>query len=204
MSKSRSVQNQLFWIATRYLLPGNVVSEVDAVSRNVFIFTCLKMPLICISMEQTTLFFSPMESQGWLYDWTSPGYYRLHSRATSEQHGLQSKLGVEGEGCCMPVRSIQSRFYCMKFYHKKASWYHFWAWAKWVLFITIGIKDHNVMQQNIGIYVSKINAFCASTFGKHPWLLVYSLMGRRRLMRVPFRICPLPQLLKFCTMALYS
>jgi len=25
-----------------------------------------------------------------------------------------------GEGRCMPVKSIQSRFYCMKFYHKKA------------------------------------------------------------------------------------
>jgi len=57
MSKrSRSVQNQLFWITTRYLLPGNVVSEVDAVSGNVSIFTCVKMPLICISMEQSTLF----------------------------------------------------------------------------------------------------------------------------------------------------
>jgi len=42
------------------------------------------------------LFFSSMESQGRLYKWTSPGYYRLHSGATSEQHGLQSKLGVEG------------------------------------------------------------------------------------------------------------
>ena len=38
-----------------------------------------------------------MESQGRLYEWTSPGYYRLHSRATSEQHGLHSQLGVEGE-----------------------------------------------------------------------------------------------------------
>jgi len=36
-----------------------------------------------------------MESQGRLHEWISPGYYRLHSRAASEQHDLQSQLGVK-------------------------------------------------------------------------------------------------------------
>ena len=87
---------------------------------------------------------------------------------------------------------------------RKASWY-FEEWAKWVLFVTtFSVKEDNVMQQSIGICVSKLNAFCTSAFGKHSWLLVYFLVGRRRLTRVPFGMCPVPQLLKSCTMALCS
>jgi hypothetical protein len=136
MSKSSFLQNQLFWIATRYLLPGNVVSEIDAVSRNVSIFTCVKMPLICNSMKQSTLLFHPWNHKA--------DYMNGHLQDITDciQELPQSSMVCipswvwRGKGYCMPVKSIQSRFYSVKLYHKKAFWYNFWAWAKLVLFIT--------------------------------------------------------------------
>jgi hypothetical protein len=170
------------------------------VSWNVSIFTCANVPLICISIEQSTLFFSPIEWQGRL---DISGILQTAFKSYLRAARFPFPIGCGGgEGCFIPVKSIQLRFYCMKLYNKKSFLILFEAWNKWVLLVTI--KELNVMQQNIGVCVSKINAFHVATLGKHSWLLVYSLVRRCRLMRVPFCMCSLPQLLKYCTVVLCS
>jgi hypothetical protein len=128
MSKSRCVQHYLFWIAARKC----------SFRRKCCVMECIHFHLCKCAfnfhqyrVKYSFFFFSPME---WQVRLDTSGILQTAFKSYLRAAWFPFPVGCGGgEGCFIPVKSIQLRFYCMKLYNKKSFLILFWDMQQMVI-----------------------------------------------------------------------